>query len=273
MPDMTLVREGKCNKCNYPIRVYETVLIGGPKKGEKTEIEIRQTINGIEYGCRCEDIKLAQQAIQTHKGMKERKVRALFDRYSLINRDLMNATFDNYKPQNKSQAVAKRTAERYVEIFSKDNPNNLVFHGGYGIGKSHLAKSITDKIMEKECDETGGKYSAIYISVPKLLRKIRSTYNQGSDVTEEQILNVLETTDLLVLDDLGAENNSDWTEERLFDIIDSRQGLSTIYTMNYEPDDLMNVIGERNFSRVINHDTTIIEVEGNNHRLKNFIGG
>lgn len=262
MPSMTLVKEGKCSECNNAIKVYETEIVGGSNKGKKTE---------ITYGCKCEDIALARMTERTHNQMLGRKVKSMFDRYSLINRDLLNASFETFEPKNKSQAIAKRTAERYVEIFDRNNPNNLVLHGGYGIGKSHLAKSITDEVMKKDC-EVNGKYSAIYISVPKLLRKIRSTYNQESKVTEEQMFNTLETTDLLVLDDLGAENHSDWADERLFDIIDSRQGMSTIYTMNFKPDDLMRVIGERIFSRVINHDTTIMEIEGSNYRLRNFKG-
>lgn len=271
MPNMTLVKETVCDGCGFPIRIYETEMIGGPKKGEKTYIKPRENVNGTDFGCRCEDIKIAEHAISNKKEAEIKKVKDMFSRYSLINRDLLNATFENYEPKNKSQAIAKRTAERFVDIFSLDKPNNLVFYGGYGVGKSHLAKSITDKVMETK-KEGHSRYTAIYISVPKLLRKIRSTYNSDAQVSEDQIYHMLEITDLLVLDDLGSENQSDWAEERLFDLIDSRQGMSTIYTMNFKPEDLMERIGERNFSRVINNDTVILEVKGENYRLKNFKG-
>ena len=261
VPSMTLVREGVCEGCKYPIKVYETKLIGGPRKGERVE---------ITYGCKCEDIKLAKQALENKERSEKRRVKEYFDYYSLISDRLKKATLDNYIPQNKSQQIAKESVKKYIEIFDINNPINLLFIGGYGVGKSHLAKCITDGIMKKENPETKRKYTAIFISVPKLLRKIRSTYNRNSEISEADIFEILEEVDLLVLDDIGAERQNDWTDERLFDIIDSRQGKHTIYTSNYNERDLLNLLGERNFSRIVNEDTKIIEIIGDNYRLKDL---
>lgn len=263
IPSMTLIDEKNCEGCQENVKVYETELIGGPDKGKK---------HIINQGCRCEDIRLAKQAKEYKKQANFNRVLRIFKEYSLINKALMQASFETYEPKNESQEYAKRTSQRYVEVFNKDKPNNLAIYGGYGVGKSHLAKSITDGIMAQKHDNST-HYTSIYISVPKLLRKIRSTYDRNSEVTEEQIFNALETADLLVLDDLGAENDSEWAEEKIFDLIDSRQGMSTIYTMNFKPEELTKVIGERNFSRVINQDTHVIEIEGSNHRLEKFKGG
>lgn len=261
VPSMTLVREEVCKGCKYPIKVYETELIGGPKKGETVE---------VTYGCKCEDIKLANQAIENKQKREMRRVKEHFDYYSLISKRLKEATLDNYIPQNRSQKIAKESVKKYIDIFDLNDPINLLFTGGYGVGKSHLAKSITDGIMQKENPETKRKYTAIFISVPKLLRKIRSTYNRYSEISEEDIFEVLETVDLLVLDDIGAERQNDWTEERLFDIIDSRQGMHTIYTSNYNEKDLFDLLGERNFSRIVNEDTKILQIEGDNYRLSDL---
>jgi DNA replication protein DnaC len=261
LPSWTLIREGYCDGCEYPIKVYETEILGGPKKGEKTE---------VTYGCKCEDIKIAKQALANKRKDEIRKVRKHFDSYSLISKKLKKATLENYKPQNKSQAIAKRSVEKFIDTFDLDEPMNILFTGGYGVGKSHLAKALTDGIMEKTNPNTEQKYRSIFISVPKLLRKIRATYNPDSDVSEDDIFSVLEDVDVLVLDDIGAERQSDWTDERLFDLIDSRQGMHTIYTSNYGVDDLMELLEERNFSRVVNEDTYIIKVEGKNYRLSDL---
>lgn len=251
---MTLVREGTCESCQQPIKVYETQVIGGPRKGEQIE---------VTYGCKCEDIKLAETALENKAKAEKRQLKEKFSRYSLISKKLIEKTINDYEPKTESQLHAKRTIERFIEIFSKDNPKNLLLTGGFGVGKSHLSKVLTDGVLEKG-------FTAIFISVPKLLRRIRSTYNQDSKVKEDDILDVLEKVDVLVLDDIGAEKQSEWASEKLFDVIDSRQGMHTIYTTNYEPNDLMDLLGERNFSRVVNEDTTVIEIDGPNYRFSDL---
>ena len=248
---MTLVEETVCKGCGQKIKIFEMQIIGGPHKGERVH---------LKYGCKCEDIRIAKESWEIHQRAKLQTVKDYFERYSLINPRLMQATLEGYQPKNDSQAEAKKMVEKYIQIFSRENPKNILFYGGFGVGKSHLAKVITDGVMKKG-------YTTVFISVPKLLRKIRSTYNRDSQISEDDVFNVLESIDLLVLDDIGAEKRSDWTDERLFDVIDSRQGKSTIYTTNYTPDELLELFGERNFSRIVNEDTVLIEIQGENHRL------
>lgn len=236
------------------IKVYEIEMPFGPQKGEKVITNM---------GCKCEDIKLAKQAVKARNKLKVNKLQQMFNKHSLINKALQQASFENYKTSNQTQDKALRIAKRFVEVFDKKQPINLLFTGTYGVGKSHLAKSITDGIMAKG-------HSAIFISVPKLLTKFRTSYNKDSEVSEGEIIEMLNGTDVLVLDDLGAEKSSEWAWEKLFEIIDSRQGMHTIYTSNYDAKDLQKRLGERNYSRVVNRDTTIVEIKGDNYRLGKF---
>lgn len=238
-------------------KVYEMEISIGPKAGELIEARM---------GCQCENIKLAKESLKNRNKLKTVKMEQLFDNHSLINKDLQRATFDNYKTNNKSQARSKKISERFVEVFDQGQPINILFTGTYGVGKSHLAKSITDGIIKKG-------HSAIFISVPKLLTKFRASYNKDSEYSEGDIIEILSDVDVLVLDDLGAERTSEWAWEKLFEIVDSRQGMHTIYTSNYNTDDLETKLGTRNFSRVVNRDTTVVEVEGDNHRLGKFEKG
>ncbi len=277
---MTFLREETCPGCKMKTRVYEMELVGGPDKGKKIEITPRETIDEVEYGCKCEDIALAKKSLNSLNNLKTAKMKQFFNRYSLINKDLQQASFETYQASNQSQAKAKMVAERFVEVFDKDKPINLLFSGTYGVGKSHLAKSITDEIIKKQYKvihdngrEEWRPYSAIFISVPKLLTKFRASYNKDSDYSEGDIIEMLNNTDVLVLDDLGAEKSSEWAWEKLFEIVDSRQGLHTIYTSNYNPNDLEAKLGERNFSRIVNRDTTVVEIDGDNYRLGKFAKG
>ena len=256
-PNTTFLRWETCPGCKMKVKVQEMEIPFGPRKGEVIVAKV---------GCKCEDIKLAQEALEMRQRIKTEKMQEVFNINSLISKELQKATFDNYRPNNQSQAKAKRIAERFVEIFDREKPINLLFSGSFGVGKSHLAKSITDGILEKG-------FSAIFISVPKLLTKFRTSYNKNSEYSESDLIEALNTADVLVLDDLGAEKKSDWSWEKLFEIVDSRQGMHTIYTTNFSPEDLQKELGDRNFSRVVNRDTTVVEIEGDNYRLGEFEKG
>lgn len=243
-----------CDGCGVEVEIRKTIieLIPGKKRESTGKI-----------GCKCEDLKLAEETRQAAERLKKKKLLDVFDTYSLVPPELRDVTMNDYQPKNKSQEEAKQMAVDYVKNYDLKQSKNLMVFGPFGTGKSHLCRCISRGVMQKG-------YSSIFISVPKLLRKLKSTYNKDSEVTEDAMISALETVDLLILDDIGAETDSKWTKERLFDIVDSRQGKDTLYTSNFDPEMLLNKLGERNFSRVINADTEPIEVLGDNHRLRNF---
>ncbi|WP_345554882.1 ATP-binding protein, partial [Paraliobacillus ryukyuensis] len=182
-----------------------------------------------------------------------------FDGHSLLNKSLVNATFESYEPTNQDQHNAKQIATEYANNFN--GVGNLLFSGTYGTGKSHLSVSITKALMEK------GK-TCVFISFPKLLTKIKDTYNNEGP-TEDQLMAAMKNVDLLVIDDIGAEQRTQWTTAKLFEIIDDRAGKATIYTTNLNSKELSDWVGERNFSRIM-ENTQPIKLNGNDYRRKQF---
>ena len=81
----------------------------------------------------------------------------------------------------------------------------------------------------------------LFYDVRDLLRIIRSTYNPVVRTAEMDILRPVMDAELLVLDDLGAEKPSEWVEETMNLIVNTRynERRPTIFTTNYEdlPDD------------------------------------
>jgi len=239
-----------CDGCGQKVKRMKTLVLAGPKKGE--------WIVGV-VGCKCEDIKLAEEAKRVRERLRIEKMMNHFDSHSLLNKSLQKATLENYEPTSKELAYAKQKAIEYINNF--DGEGNILFTGTYGTGKSHLSVGITKELMKKG-------YTAVFISVPKLLTKIKSTYNNEGP-TEDQLLRVMAEVDLLVIDDIGAEQKTEWSTPKLFEIFDERSGKATIFTTNLDSSQLKVWVGERNFSRML-ENTTPIKMNGVDYRRKEF---
>lgn len=254
--DFNIVDKYTCSGCGEMVTVRKVIMPIGPEKGKPTH---------IEYGCKCEEINIVNQILQQREEMKKRRTYKVFDQNSLINDSLKQATFENFNRSDDNLAKAFHVALHYAKNFNKDATMNLIFSGSYGVGKSHLACSIANFIMEQG-------YTAIFISVPKLLTKLKATYNRNSEHTEDDLLSMIETVDCLILDDIGAEHGSDhqsWATSKVFEVVDSRMGKHTIYTTNLNGEALQEKVGPRNFSRMM-QDTKVITMHGEDYRLRDF---
>jgi len=258
-PKQKCMKEFVCEGCGRDVEQKELVIPIGPRAGE-TMI--------ANMGCKCEDMKLVKQALHQRNEMVMKRIHRIFEGHSLINQALRKASFTSYHPKNEDQHNAKVAMMNYAKTFDADDCHNILLVGGYGVGKSHLAVSVTKELMQQ------GK-TALFLSVPKLLTKIRHTYNQHSQCSEVDILDLIESVDLFVLDDLGTEytnqrNATDnWTHTKLFEILDSRSGKATIYTTNLRSEVLEQKMNERNLSRILDR-TKIIPMSGPDYRRKGF---
>src|SRR5439155_15389509 len=88
-------------------------------------------------------------------------------------------------------------------------------------------------------EATGAR--GLFYDTRDLLRVIRSTYDPSIRTTELEVLGPVMKADLLVLDDLGAEKTSEWVEETMNLIVNTRynERRLTIFTSHFPdiPDD------------------------------------
>lgn len=258
MPGLTSASEiGRytCDGCGNETVIIEAPVIGGPDKGKMTR---------SQRGCVCWENEQAREAKRQQQAIK---VKHMVERYSTVNPDLETATFENFEASTPILKQALNLAEDYALDFDIKKPMNLLFAGKYGLGKSHLSYAICKALRDKG-------HIAVFISVPKLLTVIKSTYQRNSEFTEAELLDVLSKVDLLALDDIGAERSrkeeegDTWATEKLFEIIDGRSGRHTVYTTNLDADELRKKVGQRNFSRMM-MNTKPIKFEGDDYRIKN----
>ena len=73
-----------------------------------------------------------------------------------------------------------------------------------------------------------------FFETRELLRLVRDTYNRSVEETEMDVLGPVLEADLLVLDDLGAERTSEWVQETLGLVVNTRYNArrATIFTSN-----------------------------------------
>ncbi|MHB8984277.1 MAG: ATP-binding protein [Carboxydocellales bacterium] len=146
------------------------------------------------------------------------------------------------------QALA--ASQRFIrEALDNVHGDGLVFTGSIGCGKTFLASSIANALME------GGR-EVMFIVVPDLLDEIRATYDQnrtGGDITEHHLMDTARNVEILILDDLGAHNYTEWTRNRLYSIINYRLNhhKPTVVTTNLSLQDLEEYLGERTTSRLV----------------------
>jgi DNA replication protein DnaC len=135
---------------------------------------------------------------------------------------------------------------RYVrDVEAKlDAGQGLWLMGDVGTGKTTLAMIVSNAALE------AGRSVAIY-SLPRLLNLIRSSID-----TEDGMVGFLERlaqVDLLHIDDLGAENTTEWVLEQLYSIINTRyeDERAMIVTTNLRYEELIDQLGERTVSRLV----------------------
>jgi DNA replication protein DnaC len=141
----------------------------------------------------------------------------------------------------------------YNESLQRAATKGLFFEGQPGVGKTHLAVAVLKQVVQT----TGAR--GLFYDTRDLLRVIRSTYDPSIRTTELDVLRPVMTADLLVLDDLGAEKTSEWVEETMNLIVNTRynERRLTVFTSNYpdipdetEPNSLLFRIGHRMRSRL-----------------------
>ncbi len=140
--------------------------------------------------------------------------------------------------------AAKDFTRRYMD---NSHTDGLLLTGQVGSGKTFLACCIANALLAE------GK-TLLFIVVPDLLDQIKATYDAKNDnsITESELLDTAREVPLLILDDLGAHNYTDWTRNKIFSIINHRLNylLSTVITTNINLEDLEQFLGDRTTSRI-----------------------
>lgn len=255
-------RGAKINEGDY---IGEDGLLYCGKCHTRKQVRLKWT-NGEEFTpfclCKCEAAKREKE--EEEQRQRERMYRIQdYKRAGFPDAELRNCTFANDDSPN---SLASKAAHNYVKHFNnfKKAGKGLMFFGNVGTGKTFLAACIANALMDE-------MHPCLVTNFSRIINTLQGMY-EG----KQTYIDSLNNYDLLVIDDLAAERNTEYVNEIVYNVIDSRyrSGKPLIVTTNISPDAMnaeTDISRKRIYSR-ISEMCMQIEVKGVDRR-KNSIDG
>lgn len=143
-----------------------------------------------------------------------RKVINKIYKQNYIGKKFQNMNFENFN-SNSENELAIAIAKDYVNKNIKSEcTNGLIITGKSGLGKTHLAASIANKLIENDKIVLMGRLTM-------LLDMIKETFRDNTK-SENELIELYSNVDMIIIDDLGTEKISQWALEKLYTIIENR---------------------------------------------------
>ncbi|MDE6796576.1 MAG: ATP-binding protein [Ruminococcus sp.] len=160
---------------------------------------------------------------------------------SLSSFDTFSLSYYTDEDYNIMKRILEYTQD-YAENFRND-AHSILMYGKTGLGKTHLSLAIAGSVIEKG-------YSVIYDSVINILSKIEEEHFSYGH--KRDMLNLVINTDLLIIDDLGTENKSNFYNSTVYNIINTRLNYNkpVIISTNLDIDEIREFYDERITSRI-----------------------
>lgn len=192
------------------------------KKNVQTKIKFLGKEKTVRCICDCKRKELEAFEEKERQQEKERKRKSCF-----AETNMAAWTFENDDRKNAKISDAMiRYAERFPDF--RKMGKGLLLYGSVGTGKTYYAACIANKLIDDG-------YSVVMTNFARLTNTI-----QGKFDGKQEFIDSLNRYSLLIIDDLGAERKSEFMQEMVFNIIDSRyrSGLPFIITTNLTAEEI-----------------------------------
>ncbi len=191
--------DGGCPFCKGAGYTREDVPYGHPKFGKAQKCACKQAEERVRH----------REQLHLLSGMQH----------------LSQKTFDTFNRFVPGVQTPYRLAYLYAQ---QPAASWLLLVGPYGCGKTHLTAAIGNFLLQEG-------QNVLFVTVPDLLDHLRASYAPTSPVTYDQRFTLLGQAEVLLLDDMGSQQTTNWAEEKLFQLINYRyvRRMPTVITTNH----------------------------------------
>jgi DNA replication protein DnaC len=167
-------------------------------------------------------------------------------------------TFETFEVKTPEQKDVLGVAREYVQHFPANYKAGrcLIFLGGVGTGKTHLANAIIQRLIDTEHPSPDTDrvlfYTAKYATAAEIIQRIRDTWRRDAKFSTEEVVERFAGVDLLVIDEIGGGVGTDNERALLFEVLDLRYRTTrpTLVISNCGREGLILALGARAMDRL-----------------------
>lgn len=230
-------------------------------KGYVPKIDVRNNRIHVIYEP-CEQ-KVKEDAYNKRKQMIDAQ---------FVSQDIKDATFESitHYPSTNRKDVHQKLMKKAYDILNNQHHKGLYIHGKFGVGKSYFLGALANELSKYQI-------SSVLIYVPEFISRLKGGFSDG---TTQQLLTTVKTAEVLILDDLGAEDVTPWVrDEVISNVLHYRmvENLPTFISSNFTMESLEqnyrktrdNGVEETKSRRILERLRALcdeVELKGDNYR-------
>ena len=169
--------------------------------------------------CNCNEVQeywnnVDKQEYEIEKRKHYKNIINKIYKKNYVEEKFQEQNFENFNINSENEIavkVAKDYTDKSIERMQNDG---LIITGESGVGKTHLAASIANKLIENDKIVLMGRLTT-------LLDMIKETFRDNTK-SENELIELYSNVDMIIIDDLGTEKISQWALEKLYTIIQNR---------------------------------------------------
>lgn len=203
------------------LRIHRPALERGANCGEHGPYLAKCHVGDVWLGCpQCSSAKSEADAQWLASRAKAVVVGSWEDRVDAagIPERFRCRSLDSFEVANAKQRSVLEFARAYADGFTavRRSGRSAIFLGKLGTGKTHLAAGIAQQVMR-----THGA-SVLFVTAGNMVRMVKDTWVKGSGKTESDVIASMVFPDLLIVDEVGVQQGTEFERNVMFDVFNER---------------------------------------------------
>jgi len=199
----------------------------------KSLIECKNEVEGCLYFPKKDGEKLVFNYVTCkYKNKQLEEENAKKSKFFGMSNDIKNAKMSEIDISDKKRFEIIKWLKNFYDNYPNEK-KGLFLHGSFGSGKTYLISALFNELAKKD-------YNCIIVYYPEMLTKLKASFDNTNENYSE-LLNEIKTSDLLLLDDIGAETVTNWSRDEILGTIlqyRMENNLSTFLTSNLNLEEL-----------------------------------